>query len=124
MSTFDRLPQIAATGSPLAQRAQWLDTVLLLVSGAAAFRITIRHGVVVSVETGPFVMPSYDFSLSATPDEWARFLSAEPPPGAHDLMALLRRGTLQLAGNLHPLMANLMYFKLLFAGLRAKEQPA
>ena len=33
-------------------------------------------------------------------------------------MALLKRGAMRFEGNLHPLMSNLLYFKLLLASLR------
>lgn len=95
-----------------------LSTTFMLAVGDADFRVRIVDGSVEPVERGPFVMPSCDFKLSAPADEWARFLEAVPPPGSHDLFALLKRGVLRLDGNLHPFMANLMYFKRLLASPR------
>lgn len=115
---FRDLTRTGAAGTPLAARARGLSTRLMLASGAAETLATIRGGAVVAVEEGPFVMPSWDVRLAAPEAEWRLFLEATPPPGSHDLMALVRRGVLRFEGNLHPLMANLMYFKLLLASLR------
>ena len=97
-----------------------LSTTFMLNAGDADFRVRIVDGRVASVDRGPFVMPSCDFKLSAPADEWARFLEAVPPPGSHDLFALLKRGVLRLDGDLHPFMANLMYFKRLLASPRPR----
>jgi len=42
---------------------------------------------------------------------WAALWQDPPPPGWHDIFALTKRGEMALEGNLHPLMANLQYFK-------------
>ena len=117
------LPGHAAPGSALAAKGSNLSTDAMLVCGQERLLLKIEHGVVQSVDTGPHVMPSVDFTLAASEGDWQLFLSPVPPPGSHDLIALLRRGALQLQGNLHPLMSHLMYFKLLFESLR-KEPPA
>ena len=49
---------------------------------------------------------------------------AVPPPGYHDLMAMLKFGTLRIEGNLHPFMSHLLYFKDLLALLRPAAVPA
>ena len=112
------LPEHAARGSALAAKGSNLNTNAMFFCGQRELLVTIEHGVVDSVKRGPHVMPSVDFSLSASEHDWRLFLSPLPPPGSHDLIALLRRGALTLNGNLHPLMSHLMYFKLLFESLR------
>lgn len=96
------LPKYAISGSALAAKASDLDTRVMLVSGEQRVLICIEQGVVRSVSPGPHVMPSVDFSLRASEVDWQLFLASVPPPGSHDLIALLRRGALQLQGNLHP----------------------
>jgi len=118
------LPNHAANGSGLAARASKLCTDTMLKCDRHEVLMRIEHGVVVSVRLGPHVMPSVDFSLAASESDWHLFLSPIPPPGSHDLIALLRRGALQLHGNLHPLMSHLMYFKLLFESLRNETAAA
>ncbi|MDF2233740.1 hypothetical protein P2H44_14360 [Albimonas sp. CAU 1670] len=117
---FAELQRTGGEGTALAARARGLNARVMLRADQAETLVVIRGGAVVSVEAGPFVMPSWDVALSAPADEWRRFLEAVPPPGAHDLMALVRRGVMRFEGNLHPLMANLMYFKLLLASLRPR----
>lgn len=92
----------------------------MLVCSEYELLLRIEHGVVQSVSAGPHVMPSFDFSLTASEGDWQLYLSSVPPPGSHDLVALLRRGALELHGNLYPLMSHLMYFKLLFESLRTE----
>ena len=46
---------------------------------------------------------------------WATFWQPIPPPGFHDLIAMLKTGALKLEGDQHPFFANLRYFKELLA---------
>jgi hypothetical protein len=57
--------------------------------------------------------------LRASEEEWSAFWCAKPQPGHHDLMALIKRRTLKVEGNLHIFMANLRYFKEALVKLRA-----
>ena len=66
-------------------------------------------------------MPSYIFKLTASKNEWLKFLQSTPEPGSHDIIAMLRRKVLKFEGDLHPLMSHLLYFKLLLASLRPAE---
>ncbi|MAS42930.1 MAG: hypothetical protein CML46_00415 [Rhodobacteraceae bacterium] len=119
---FAGLAETGGPGTPLALRGRALDARMMLRAGSGGAGsetlVTIRAGAVILVEDGPLVMPSWDFAISAAEEDWALFLRAVPPPGSHDLMALLKRGAMRFEGNLHPLMSNLLYFKLLLASLR------
>jgi hypothetical protein len=103
----------------LVRRGRYLTTVFLLEIGQAAWLISIYEGRIVSVTAGPLVMPSSVFALRASEEEWAKFWSSRPPPGSHDLMALIKRRVLKVEGNLQVFMANLRYFKEALAKLRA-----
>ena len=72
----------------------------------------------VSVTSGPFVMPSSSFALRASEDEWQKFWLSRPPPGSNDLLAMIKRRVLKAEGNLQVFMANLRYFKEALAKLR------
>lgn len=115
---FDRLTEIAAPGSALAQRGRLLSAGMMLRVDAAETLVTIANGAVTTVTHGPLVMPSWQFGLSAPRATWTAFLDAKPPPKMHDLIGLVRHGEMRFEGDLHPLMAHLLYVKLLFAGLR------
>jgi hypothetical protein len=102
----------------LVRRGRFLTTTVLLESGQSAWLISIFEGRVVSVTSGPFVMPSSSFVLRASEAEWEKFWSHRPPPGSNDLMALIKRRVLKVEGNLQIFMANLRYFKEALAKLR------
>jgi hypothetical protein len=60
-------------------------------------------------------MPRYTFALRASREAWAKFWSADPPPGFHDLIAMVKMKALRVEGDQHPFMAHLRYFKDLLA---------
>jgi hypothetical protein len=103
----------------LVRRGRFLTTTFLLEVGQAAWLISIFEGRIVSVTSGPFVMPSSSFALRAPEQEWEKFWSSRPPPGSHDLMALIKRRVLKAEGDLGVFMANLRYFKEALAKLRS-----
>ena len=102
----------------LVRRGKYLTTTFLLEVGQTAWLIGIFEGRIVSVTPGPFVMPSSSFALRAAEGEWQKFWLSRPPPGSHDLMALIKRRVLKAEGNLQIFMANLRYFKEALAKLR------
>jgi hypothetical protein len=87
----------------LVRRGRFLTTTFLLEVGPAAWLIAIFEGRVVSVTSGPFVMPSSSFALRASAEEWAKFWSPR---------------VLKAEGDLQVFMANLRYFKEALAKLR------
>jgi hypothetical protein len=103
----------------LVRRGRFLTTTFLLEVGQTAWLISIFEGRIVSVTSGPFVMPSSSFALRAPEREWEKFWSSRPPPGSHDLMALMKRRVLKAEGDLAVFMANLRYFKEALAKLRS-----
>ncbi|MDC0093400.1 hypothetical protein OAI86_03670 [Alphaproteobacteria bacterium] len=101
--------------------AQYLSTSFMISTIEDEYLVHIEKGIVTNVQKGPFVMPSYIFKLTASKNEWMKFLQATPLPGSHDIIAMLRRKVLKFEGNLHPLMSHLLYFKLLLSSLRPLE---
>ena len=118
MTGFDRLAGLAPPGSVLAHRGCGLTARMLLRSGEADTIVTFADGAVADVAHGPFVMPSWDFGISAPAATWSAFLAPKPLPKMHDLIGLVRHGGMRFEGNLQPLMAHLLYLKLLFAAAR------
>jgi len=107
--------------SQISIMAQYLNTCFMISTIDNEYLVNIERGIVTNVEEGPFVMPSYIFKLTASKDEWFKFLQHTPQPGSHDIIAMLRRKVLKFEGDLHPLMSHLLYFKLLLASLRPTE---
>jgi hypothetical protein len=108
----------------LVRRGRFLTTTFLLEVGPTVWLIRIFEGRIMSVTSGPFVMPSSSFALRAPEEEWRKFWSHRPPPGSNDLMALIKRRVLKAEGDLHIFMANLRYFKEALAKLRAEAAGA
>jgi hypothetical protein len=115
---IEALKQLVNSDEALVRRGRFLTTTFLLEVGQTAWLIAIFEGRIVSVTSGPFVMPSSSFALRAAEAEWEKFWSSRPPPGSNDLMALIKRRVLKAEGNLQIFMANLRYFKEALAKLR------
>lgn len=115
---FAALPARAAATAGLARWGHHLTADVLVEAGDRAWILVIRDGVLASAGPAPSIMPRFDLALRFAPDGLARFLAAPPPPGWHDLMALMRHGALRVEGNIQPFMAHLFWFKGIFALLR------
>jgi hypothetical protein len=116
---IEALKQRVNADEGLVRRGRYLTTTFLLEVGRTAWLIAIFEGRIVSVTSGPFVMPSSSFALRASEEEWAKFWTSRPAPGSNDLMALIKRRVLKAEGDLHIFMANLRYFKEALAKLRS-----
>ena len=118
MEPLEQLLQRVNANERLVWRGRYVDTTFLLEVGDVPWLIKISAGRIMSVTRGPFVMPAWSFALRAPREAWDQFWLTSPPPGFHDLMALVKRRALRIEGNLQPFMANLLYFKDVMAALR------
>jgi len=117
---IEALPDAVNGREALVRRGRHVSTRMLVEVGETSYLVEIDRGRIVSVRRGPLVMPSWTFALRAPQEAWAEFLAAMPKPGFHDLFALAKKRLLRIEGDLHPFMANLRYFKEIFAALRPK----
>ena len=109
-----------SNGDPwLTHRGRFLDVSLMLEVGEDQYLIRIREGSVESVARGPFVMPRWHFALRALAQDWNTFWSPSPPPGYHDLVAMMKFKRLRLDGDPYPFMTHIRYFKDLLGRLRS-----
>ena len=115
---IERILDLVNADADLIRRGRHLSTTFLIEIGDQGYLVKIIEGRVVSVTPGPFVTPNYSFALRAPRDEWELFWTKLPPPGHPDIFALFKRGKLVIEGDLHPLMANLLYFKDVLAAPR------
>jgi hypothetical protein len=115
---MEKLTQLVNGNERLVWRGRYVDTTFLVEIGDVPWLVKIHEGRIASVRQGPFVQPNWTFALRASADDWARFWAGAPAPGFHDLMAMVKRRTLRIEGDLHPFMANLLYFKDVMASLR------
>jgi len=117
-SMIDRIAELVNSDEKLVHRGRFVQTTFLLEIGNLDYLIRIVDGRIVAVTAGPFVTPNYSFALRAPREAWETFWQEVPPPGFNDLFALFKRGLLRIEGDLHPFMANLLYFKEVLAALR------
>jgi hypothetical protein len=87
--------------------------------------MSIAGGRIARLDRGPLLMRSWVLAFRAGEEAWRQFWQPFPPPHFHDIFALAKRGQLRIEGDVHPLMANLLYFKEMLAAPRllAEEVP-
>ena len=117
---IDRLAELANDNAWLVHRGRFLDVTFLIEVGNAPYLVRIHRGRIEAIDKDPLVMPRWTFALRASEEAWATFWKALPPPGFHDLIAMIKVRALHIEGDQHPFMANLRYFKELLALPRAE----
>jgi hypothetical protein len=120
---IEKLPELVNGDPVLLRRGKFLSTRFLVGVGETEYLVDVREGRIERVERGPFVMPSWRFALRGSADAWSKFWQEVPPPGYHDVFALSKRGLLAIEGDLHPLMANILYLKAVLAAPRRLGKP-
>lgn len=105
---------LAELSVSLAERGRFLTTECLVGSITSPLHLSIAAGRVTATAQ-PGLLRSWRFAIRAAPEAWLEFWRPLPRPGWHDLFALTKRGAATIEGDLHPLMANLQYFKDLLA---------
>ena len=124
---IERLAELVNRDENLVRRGRYVNTTFLVEVGDARYLVSIAEGRVAGIKPGPFVTPSYSFALRGSRDAWEKYWQPIPPPGFNHLFALAKRHGLRIEGDLHPLMANLLYFDDVLAAprtaLRAGPRP-
>jgi hypothetical protein len=115
---LDRLTNLVNADANLVRRGRFVDTTFMIAIDDAYTLIRIQEGRVTKVTTGPFITPDYSFALRASRSVWEKFWQPLPPLGFTDIFALVKQKLMQVEGDLHPFMANLLYFKGVIAAPR------
>ena len=118
---MELLEKLVNADERLVWKGRYVDTSFLVEVGDTSYLVKVSEGRIASVRRGPFVMPSWTFALRASQETWNQFWLPVPPPGSNDLFALIKRRVLRVEGDVHPFMANLLYFKGVMAALRPRE---
>jgi hypothetical protein len=105
----------------LVHRGRFVETTFMLERGSVPYLIHIHAGRIETIYKGPFALPQWTFALRASDESWDEFWQAQPKPGFHDLMAMIKFRTLKLEGQPQPFIANLLYFKDVLASLRRQR---
>lgn len=116
---LEHLAHLVNADAALVRRGRHMTARFLVDARSRSWLVHVLRGRIETVEEGPFVMPSWRFALRAEEASWRRFWAPRPAPGDHDLLALVRRGSMTFEGDLQPLMANLLYVKGVLEAPRA-----
>jgi hypothetical protein len=115
---IDKIASLVNANANLVRRGRFVDTTFMIVIGDADYLIRIHEGRVTKVTPGPFITPDYSFALRAPRSVWEKFWQPLPPLGSTDIFALVKQKLMHVEGDLHPFMANLLYFKDVIAAPR------
>ena len=115
---IDNIANLVNADPGLVHRGRFVHTIFLLAIDDADTLIRIQEGRVTKVTPGPFITPNYSFALRAPRVVWGKFWQPLPPLGFTDIFALVKQKLMRVEGDLHPFMANLLYFKDVIAAPR------
>ncbi|HZQ11701.1 MAG TPA: hypothetical protein VFB31_02705 [Pseudolabrys sp.] len=119
---IDAIARLVNADAGLVRRGRFVDTTFLLAIDDTDTLIRIREGRVAKVTPGPFITPDYSFALRASREVWGKFWQAKPPLGYTDIFALIKQKLMRVEGDIHPFMANLLYFKDVIAAPRREAK--
>jgi hypothetical protein len=115
---IDRIAGLVNSDSRLVHRGRFVDTRFMIAIDDVYTLLRVQNGRVIDVARGPFITPDYSFCLRASRSVWEKFWQPLPPRGYTDIFALVKQKLMQVEGDLHPFMANLLYFKDVIAAPR------
>lgn len=115
---IEQLPRLVNDDEWLINRGALLRTDLLLELGALTYHLSVDKGRIASLVRGPLLMRSWQFAIRGQAEGWRKFWQPMPPPGFHDIFALTKGAGFRIEGDLHPFIANLLYFKDVLAAPR------
>lgn len=118
---FARLPALLEADEDLRRRGRWLSCECRVDVGAEPFFLSIRDGILASLERGSRLMRPISFTFRASGEAWTEHWKPMPGPGWHDLFALTKRGAASIEGDMRPFLQNLQYFKDLLALPRGRN---
>jgi hypothetical protein len=119
---LDTIASLVNADTNLVRRGRFVDTTFLIAIDEVYTLIRVEGGRIVKVTPGPFITPDYSFALRAPRDVWEKFWQPLPPLGFTDIFALVKQKLMRVEGDIHPFMANLLYFKDVIAAPRQIKQ--
>jgi len=119
---IDKIADRVNADTRLVRRGRFVDTTFMIAIDDTRTLLRIQEGRVTKVSSGPFVTPDYSFCLRASRAVWEKFWQPLPPLGYTDIFALVKQKLMQVEGDLHPFMANLLYFKDVIASPRREAK--
>jgi len=115
---IENLASLVNADAKLIRRGRFVDTTFMIAIDEAYTLIRVQEGRITQVTPGPFITPDFSFALRASRDVWEKFWQPLPPLGFTDIFALVKQKLMRVEGDIHPFMANLLYFKDVIAAPR------
>ena len=119
---LDTIARLVNADAKLIRRGRFVDTTFLIAVDDDYTLIRVQEGRITKVTRGPFITPNYSFALRAPRDVWQKFWQLLPPLGFTDVFALVKQKLMRIEGDIHPFMANLLYFKDVLAAPRMEAK--
>ena len=119
---IDSIAKHVNADTRLIARGRFVETTFMLAVDDDYYLIRIEQGRVAAITPGPFITPNYSFALRAPREVWEKFWQPLPPLGFTDIFALVKQKLMRVEGDLHPFMANLLYFKDVIAAPRKEAK--
>ena len=116
---IESLPAKVNGSERLVWRGRHVSVTFLIQADMHFYAVQIEQGRILRVARVESDNKAWAFALRASQASWDLFFSSLPPPGFHDLMAMLKLKHLKMEGDLYPLMSHLLYFKDVLASVRA-----
>ncbi len=120
---IETIPKHVNADAGLVRRGRFVDTAFVIAIDNTYYHIRVEHGRIGKIVAGRFLNPDHNFALRASREVWEKFWQPLPPPGFNDIFALTKQKLMRIEGNLHPFMANLLYFKDVIAAPRKGAVP-
>jgi hypothetical protein len=118
---IDKIAALVNADARLVHRGRFVDTTFMIAVDDDDTLVRVEAGRVTEVKHGPFITPNYSFALRAPRAVWDQFWQPLPPRGFTDIFALVKQKLMKVEGDLHPFMANLLYFKDVIAAPRQEN---
>ena len=115
---IDSIPKHVNADANLVRRGRFIDTTFMIAIDETYYLVRIQEGRVTKLTPGPFITPDFSFALRAPRAVWEKFWQPLPPLGFTDIFALVKQKLMRVEGDIHPFMANLLYFKDVIASPR------
>jgi hypothetical protein len=119
---IDNIARLVNADERLVHRGRFVGTTFMVAIDEEYTLIRVEGGRIVKVTPGPFITPDYSFALRASRGVWEKFWQPLPPLGFTDIFALVKQKLMKVEGDMHPFMANLLYFKDVIAAPRQIKQ--
>ena len=118
---LEKIADLVNADAGLIRRGRFVDTTFMIAVDDSYTLLRIQEGRVVAVTPGPFITPDFSFAVRASREVWEKFWQPLPPLGFTDVFALIKTKLMRVEGDLHPFMANLLYFKDVLAAPRQEN---